>query len=116
VSTVYVNRLGTGLGLQQPTGAWTNGFAYDHARRFTEVLSPAGELDYSYPSSLPSTLIDQLSLPNTSRITNTYDNVARLLTTELLTSGSSVLDSAGYGYNVGNQRTSTTNASGTTVN
>jgi hypothetical protein len=108
VTNINVNRPRTGLGLQQSTGAWANGFAYDNARRFTKVFSPPGELDYLYPASLPSTLVMKISLPNSSWITNTFDDAARLLATKLLDSGLSTLDSASYGYNVGNQRTSYT--------
>jgi YD repeat-containing protein len=42
VTNTYVNRLRTALGLQRPSGKWTNGFAYDLARRLTNVVSPAG--------------------------------------------------------------------------
>ena len=59
--------------------------------------------------------MDNLSLPNTSYITNTYDPVARLLTTLLKNSGGTNLDAAEYGYNTGNQRTTFTNAAGTHV-
>jgi hypothetical protein len=31
MTNTYANRLRTGLSLQQPTGLWTNGFAYDAA-------------------------------------------------------------------------------------
>jgi hypothetical protein len=42
VTNTYVNRLRTGLSLQQPSGSWTNGFAYDAARLLTNVTSQAG--------------------------------------------------------------------------
>jgi hypothetical protein len=42
LTNTYVNQLRTGLSLQQPTGLWTNGFAYDAARRLTNIVSPAG--------------------------------------------------------------------------
>ena len=32
MTNAYVNRLRTGLSLQQPSGLWTNGFAYDLPR------------------------------------------------------------------------------------
>jgi RHS repeat-associated protein len=115
VTNYYWNRMRLGLGLQQPTGAWTNGFAFDAAKRLTAVGSSAGNFYYTYdPSRL--LLPIKVSLPNSSYITNVYDGNARLLSTKLLTSSASVLDAAVYGYNVGNQRTTFTNAAGTNVN
>jgi YD repeat-containing protein len=118
VTNTYMNRLRTALGLQQPTGAWTNGFGYDAAARLTNVTSQAGAFSYDYGAGgtiLPGTLIRRLSLPNTSLITNFYDAEARLTGTFLKTSGGSILDSATYGYNTANQRTTFTNAGGTYV-
>ena len=114
VTNYYWNRQRLGLGLQQPTGAWTNGFAYDAAKRLKAVGSPAGNFYYYYdPARL--LLPTEVSLPNSSYITNIYDGNARLLSTKLVTSGATVLDSALYGYNAGNQRTTFTNAAGTYV-
>src|SRR5439155_12877431 len=48
VTNTYVSRLRTALSLQQPTGVWTNGFAYDSARRLTNVSSAAGAFAYEY--------------------------------------------------------------------
>ena len=114
MTNLYVNRLRVGLGLQQPTGNWTNGFAYDAAKRLTGVTSPAGTFTYTYDASRLNLPVN-LALPNSSYITNIYDPVARLLTTLLKTSGGTTLDAAEYGYNVGNQRTTFTNAAGTYV-
>jgi RHS repeat-associated protein len=114
VTNTYWNRMRLGLGLQQPTGAWTNGFAYDAAKRLVAVGSPAGDFYYYYdPVRLLSPI--KVTLPNNSYITNVYDENARLLSTKLLTSSASVLDAALYGYNAGNQRTTFTNAAGTYV-
>jgi hypothetical protein len=66
VTNFYSNRLRTGLSLTQPAGAWTNGFAYDAAKRLTNVISPAGTFDYYYQPYLPSRLVQELVLPNTS--------------------------------------------------
>jgi RHS repeat-associated protein len=113
-SVIYNNRLRVGLGLQQPSGAWTNGFGYDAAKRLADVVSPAGEFDYSYvPNALK--LVQKIALPNSSYITNSYDGNARLLATKLITSGAAVLDSSAYIYDQGNERTNFVNASGTTV-
>ncbi|HEV2392764.1 MAG TPA: hypothetical protein VG146_10425, partial [Verrucomicrobiae bacterium] len=46
VTNTYSNRLRVGLGLQQPAGDWTNAFAYDAARRMTNIASPAGAFAY----------------------------------------------------------------------
>ena len=114
VTNTYVNRLRTALNLQQPTGLWTNKFVYDAAARLTNVTSPAGPFGYTLGGSgVASPLIKKLLLPNTSYITNTFDNVARLTGTFLKNSGNTTLDSATYGYNAANQRTTFTNAAGT---
>src|SRR2546423_271946 len=42
VTNTYVNRQRTKLVLGQPTGVWTNAFAYDEAARLTNVTSSAG--------------------------------------------------------------------------
>jgi RHS repeat-associated protein len=110
----YSDMLRTSLSLQQPTGSWTNGFAYDAAKRLTNVTSQAGAFGYSYDPTrqlLPQAIV----LPNTSYISNVYDVNARLLTTTLYNSAGATLDAAQYGYNVGNQRTAYTNAAGTHV-
>src|SRR5438552_3528996 len=71
-------RLRSGLVLQQPTGTWTNSFAYDAAHRLSTVSSPAGTFTYTYKVGEASSLPIKLALPNSSYITNIYDNVARL--------------------------------------
>jgi RHS repeat-associated protein len=114
VTNLYSNRLRVGLGLQQPTGYWTNGFGYDDAKRLTNVTSPAGAFGYSYDATrlrLPS----GVALPNSSYITNFYDANARLLSTTLYNSSGTALDGATYGYNAANQRTNFANAAGTNV-
>jgi len=104
----------TSLSLQQPTGSWTNGFAYDNAKRLGSVSSPAGTFSYTY-DPVRSMLPETVTLPNTSYISNVYDVNARLLSTTLYNSAVATLDAAEYGYNVGNQRTTFTNAAGTHV-
>src|SRR5437016_14330162 len=82
VTYTYNNaRLRSGLSLQQPTGSWTNGFAWDAAHRLSTVSSPAGTFTNNYVGA--GKLIRKLALPNTSYVTNTYDNVARLTGTYL---------------------------------
>ena len=112
VTNTYNNRLRTGLSLAQPTGSWTNAFNYDGAKRLTNFTSQAGAFDYTLVGQA-SRLSQKISLPNSSYITNTYDTVARLTGTWLKTSTNGTLDSATYGYNLANQRTTFTNAAGT---
>jgi RHS repeat-associated protein len=95
-------RLRNSLSLQQPTGNWTNGFTYDGARRLATVTSPAGTYTYSYKG--PGVLVTNLVLPNTSRITNVFDNVGRLTMTKLRNSGGTALNTHSYLYNQGHQR------------
>jgi RHS repeat-associated protein len=110
----YTDQLRTSLSLQQPTGSWTNGFAYDAAKRLTNVTSQAGSFGYSYGPTRQM-LPESIALPNTSYISNVYDGSARVLTITLYNSAGATLDAAEYGYNVGNQRTAYTNAAGTHV-
>ena len=114
VTNSYSNRLRTGLSLAQAAGSWTNAFKYDGAKRLTNVTSQAGAFNYYLgAAAAASPLAKKLALPNTAYITNTYDTVARLTGTWLKTSTNGTLGSATYGYNVGNQRTTFTNAAGT---
>ena len=113
VTNSYNNRLRTALSLAQPTGAWTNGFGYDPAKRLTNVASQAGAFGYTFVGQA-SRLTQKLSLPNSSYITNTYDRVARLTGTWLKNSTNGTLDSSSYVYNVGNQRTNLTRTDGST--
>jgi YD repeat-containing protein len=66
-------RMRVGLGRQQPTGAWTNGFTYDGGHRLATVVSPAGTFTYTYKG--PGNLVTNLALPNASRITNAFDTI-----------------------------------------
>src|SRR6266571_5593255 len=115
VTNTYNKRLRTALSLAQATGAWTNGFGYDPAKRLTNVTSQAGSFTYtlggaSYASPLPRKIL----LPNTSYITNTYDSVARLTGIWLKNSTNGTLDSYAYVYNPGNQRTNLTRTDSST--
>ena len=118
VTSTYSNRKRVGLTLQQPAGSWTNGFARDWAGRLASVTSPTGTFNYSYTGrygDFSGRLVQQLSLPSGASITNAFDPVARLLSTQLLNSELSPLDGAEYGYNQGSQRTAWTNAAGAYV-
>jgi YD repeat-containing protein len=94
------------LTLQQPNAsAWVQTYLYDGIRRLTNVASPAGGFGYQYstgagtPTSA-SALIKKLSLPGGSYITNTFDSVARLLSTSLKNSSNTVLNSHAYVYDL----------------
>jgi RHS repeat-associated protein len=118
VSYTYNNRLRTGLSLQAPNAsAWTLGYGYDLARRLKSVNSPAGMFNYTLGgASAASSLIKKLLLPNGAYITNSYDSVARLLSTALANGGGTNLDSYGYGYNLAGQRTNVVRTAGDSVN
>jgi len=101
-------RLRSGLGLQQPTGTWTNGLTYDSARRLSTVIFSGGTFTYTYQT--PGSLVKKIALPNTSYITNTFDSVARLTSTLLNSSSHTTLDKMDYLYNAGNRRIKATRA------
>ena len=114
VTNTYQNRLRTGLALQQPTGAWTNGLGYDGAARLTNVVSQAGSFHYSFAPGAQNP-VSSVALPNTAYITNTFDAVGRLTGTYLKNSGNTVLNKHEYVSNVANQRTQETRTDGTFV-
>ncbi len=105
VTFSYTDRLRRGITLLQPSAAsWTLTYAYDSIRRLTNITSGAGSFRYAYVPQR-QTLISKLALPNGAYITNSYDEVTRLLTNALANSSGTVLSSFSYGYNTGNQRT-----------
>src|SRR5438093_8447745 len=112
VTYTYNNRLRANLSLQQPTGSWTNGFTWDAAHRLSTETSPAGTFTYTYKVGQASSLPIKLVLPNSSYITNTYDNVARLTGTYLDNSSNTVLDKSEYLYNTNSQRIRLTRTDG----
>ena len=57
VTNGYTKRLRHGMGLQQPTGWWTNSFKYDLARRLTNVVSPAGTFSYRWKRVISSSAL-----------------------------------------------------------
>ena len=115
VSYSYSNRERTGMSLLQPTAdSWTQSYAYDSARRLTNTASSAGVFGYVYDGTRQLKVKD-LILPNGAYITNSYDGNARMLSTALINSSLSTLNSNAYGYNVGNQRTNQTFFAGNTM-
>jgi YD repeat-containing protein len=105
VSYTYdTGRRRSGLTLLAPNAsAWTQRYVYDAASRMTNITSPAGGFAYAYDATR-QLQVKKLTLPNTAYVTNTFDSVARLLSTKLLNSGASILNSHSYAYNAGNQR------------
>jgi RHS repeat-associated protein len=105
--------LRAGMTIQQPTGSFTNGYAYDAAHRLTNLTSTAGAFTYDYYSAnagytASTRLLRKLTLPPGAYITNRFDNNARELETRLLSSTNVELNDHAYTYNVGNQRTQQT--------
>ncbi len=103
------------LTLLQPNGpALTQSYGYDSDWRLTNIVSSlAGAFSYFYPGA--NREVQQLNLPNTSYITNTYDNLGRLQATVLKNSTNAVLDSEAYQYNSAHNRTQQTFAAGNYV-
>src|SRR5438270_7692303 len=114
VTNTYSNRLRVGLALGQPVGYWTNGFAYDPAKRLTNVTMSAGSFSYDFAAP-KNRLSWRLTLPNTSYITNNFDSSARLLTTSLQNSSATVLDAYTYTYDYANERTAVTRTDASAV-
>jgi RHS repeat-associated protein len=116
VTYAYTNRLRMSLSLQAPSGsAWSQSYGYDTARRLISLSSPAGAFGYSY-DPVKQQRVDEATLPNGAYITNTFDSVARLLSTGLENSSNPNLDSYAYGYNLAGQRANVTRTLGDFVN
>jgi RHS repeat-associated protein len=113
ISYAYTNRLRSSLTLSQTHGSWVENYAYDSARRLLTNSSDAGAFTYRYQGA--GFLVTNLALPNTSHISNTFDDVARLTGTYLTTSGGTVRNSHGYTYNTASQRTQQTRTDSSTV-
>ena len=118
ISYTYANRLRNSLSLLQPNASpWMQNYSYDTEMRLTELTSPAGAFSYAFGgASSASSLISKLTLPNGGYITNAYDSLARLFSTKLLNSGSSILDSSAYAYDLGNERTQQVFTAGNYIN
>jgi YD repeat-containing protein len=112
VTNIYWSRLRTNLTLIQPTGVWSNLFAYSSINRLQSVASPAGTFTYIYAE--PSTRMTYLNLPSGAYVYNQYDTMSRLTNSFLWGSGVA-LDGHVYEYDRENQRTSEIRADSTTV-
>jgi YD repeat-containing protein len=95
--------------------AWAQTYGYDAAKRLTNVTSLAGAFAYAYDPTRQMQ-VGRLTLPNAASITNTYDSVARLLSTTLKNAQLSTLNSHQYSYNTANQRTQQVFTAGDYVN
>ena len=116
VSYTYNNRLRSGLSVQAPNAsAWAESYAYDAAKRLTNVTSLAGAFTYAYDPTR-NLQVGQLTLPNGASITNAYDSVARLLSTVLKSSAQATINSHSYQVNQANQRTQQVFTAGDYVN
>ncbi|MGO8931752.1 MAG: RHS repeat-associated core domain-containing protein [Limisphaerales bacterium] len=116
VSYTYNNRLRSSVSVLAPdASAWTESYGYDTAKRLTAVASPAGSFGYTYDPAR-HLQVGQLTLPNGAYITNSYDSVARLLSTVLTGSGQSIINSHSYQLNQASQRTQQVFTAGNYVN
>ena len=110
VSYGYQNRLRTSLALSQANASdWTQTYAFDLAKRLTNVTSAAGSFGYFYTNAStvpsPGSLVRKLVLPSGAYITNAFDSVGRELFTKLCKSDATLLNSHQYVYNPAGQRT-----------
>jgi len=119
VSSIYESgRLRSGLSVEAPnSSAWVQSYAYDGAKRLTNVTSAAGVFGYQYHSGMggvtaASRLIQRLDLGNGAVITNAFDGAGRWTETVLRTGGGTLRNRHAYGYNAANQRTAVTNDAG----
>jgi RHS repeat-associated protein len=115
-----VPHLRTALSLQQPSGSFTHSYSYDAARRLQMLGGTAGAFTYTSSSGVgaatsASALLKKLALPNSSYVTNTFDSVARLLSTKLNNSSHTTLNAHSYLYNAGHERTRHTRTDGSYV-
>ena len=112
VNNTYSSRLRQSLSAQAPgAAAWTNGYGYDSARRLTSVASAAGSFGYQFAPGVQG-VPSGITLPNGASIADSYDSVARLLSTTLKNSQLASLALHQYAYNQAGQRTSQTRLHG----
>ena len=105
------------MSVQQPNGAAaTFRYTYDAASRLTNLASIAGSFGYEYQTTDASngkgSLIRKLTMPNSSYVTNSFNNMGQLLSTYLKNSSHSVLNAHSYSNNVGGQRVKQTRTGG----
>lgn len=120
-NTLNLAGLRSAFAIEQPTSYFNTAYTYDSAKRLSTVASGAGTSTYYYHPGLggltnASRLVHQLTLPNTSIITNYYDTVGRLTNTLLETSSGTDRNLHRYVYNLGGQRTRQDRFDGSYVN
>ncbi len=102
------------MSLVQPNApTWVQTAGYDGANRLQILVSPAGTFTYGYQNA--ATLINKITLPGGAYVTNAFDNVARLTSTSLKTSGHALLNLHSYLLNDASQRTRQTRVDGSYV-
>ena len=107
----------TNLSLTEPSGSWSQSYAYDAESRMTNITSPAGSFAYAYATPNPaSALISGIALPNGASVANAYDTLGRLTGTALANQFGHVLDGYVYGLDVLGLRTNITRNLGLTTN
>ena len=112
VSYTYNNRLRSAMTVGLPSGSvLSTSYGYDAIKRLTNITSWAGTFVYGY-SNNPATEVLKITLPNSAYITNTYDNVARELSTTLYNSSATALNTHTYLYDKAGQRTNQTYTTG----
>jgi RHS repeat-associated protein len=116
VSYTYNNRLRSSLKVSAPNASsWVQTYSYDGAKRLTNVVSPAGSFAYLYDPTRAAA-VGKITLPSGAFITNVFDNVARLLSTTLKSSGLSTINSHSYQLNPLGQRTNQAFTAGNYIN
>ncbi len=99
------------LTLVQPNASpWTQAYAYDGNWRLKELTSPSGGFTNTFLGA--SRRVTKLALANGSVVTDTYDDLGRLLSTVLTNSTGAVLNTHAYSYDAAHQRTNQTLAEG----
>lgn len=114
VSYSYTGRQRTGLSLQQPgTAAWTQSYAYDLAKRLTNITSGAGTFTYRYHGG--GGQVRELALPNGAVESRLYDAAGRVRRLAVNNSYGTTLDYHSYYYDLAGLRKQETRLDGSQV-
>ena len=104
-----------GFMLTQPASQFVVTNQYDALKRLTTVGGTAGTFLYHYTNGVPAPQVQSIELSSGAYITNWYDPLGRLVSTELRTGGGTLLNGHAYDYNLGNQRWRQTRTDSSTV-